>query len=302
MSKKIVVMLATYNGEKFLREQLDSICCQTFSKDILLYIGDDGSSDSTLSIIEEYKNKIDILERVDKNHLGAALNFWNLLLTAPEAEFYAFCDQDDIWDKNKLEIAIKKINDINKPVLYYSNMRIIDKNSKIIKEKSVEKEPILTIPSQIVCGQVAGCTILFNQLAMQIFRKNKISNISMHDTVTTLSMLAIGEIIYDSEPRISYRHHENNVIAKSKKNFFKKISSTYKLWIKNKNINSILAKDLLNNYESMLDADVKKWLFYLSNYKKQYAYKFKLLADKQTVSNNTRALRSFKIRLLLGLI
>jgi len=297
---KIVVMLAVYNGEKFLKVQLDSICNQTLSENILLYIGDDGSNDSTLSIIEEYKNKMNILERPAKNHLGVANNFWDLLLTAPEADYYAFCDQDDIWDTSKLEVAVNKIN-VNEPILYFSNLRVIDKNSQIVKDRFYEKEPKLTITSQMTDREGAGCTYVFNSKAMEIIRQIKLTSIPMHDTVVILSMLAVGRVIYDSEPRISYRHHENNVMARFKKNRIGKIRSSYDIWIKNRGSSSLLAKELLENYENFLDSDAKKWLFYLANSKK-ISYRLKLLKDKQTIANNYRGLRSFKIRLLLGLI
>jgi rhamnosyltransferase len=288
-------MLATYNGEKFLREQLNSICDQTLLKNILLYVGDDGSSDSTLSIINEYKSRINILERTEKSHLGAALNFWNLLLTAPEADYYAFCDQDDIWDKDKLEIAVNAIKDCSEPTLYHSNFRMIDSFSKIIKKDKPYAQNIIELMTY--SGWSIGCTMFFNNKAMEIFKKLKLTKILMHDTVTKAVILVSGKIVYDEIPRISYRQHENNVTARSKSNFFGIWKKRYELWFKNKHLMSILAKDLLCNFEKIDDENTRKWLQLLCNYRRNFSYKlqiFKMLPEKANLS--------FKIRLLLGLI
>ena len=296
-------MLATYNGENFLREQLDSICNQTLSKDILLYIGDDGSNDSTLSIIDEYKSKINILERSEKRHFGPALNFWNLLLTAPEADFYAFCDQDDIWDSDKLETALSAIKNYTEPVLYYSNYRIINSSSKITNSDGYKNSISKNIIEYMVCPiDFIGCTALFNNKTIEILRKLKLTQVPMHDFAVSAVMLVMGKIIYDEIPRMSYRHHENNVAARSKKSFYGKFKSRYKVWFQNKFQTSIFAKDLLCNFENIVDENVRKWLYLLGNYKKNFSYKWQILKMLPEKTYSRSSLMSFKIRLLLGLL
>ena len=95
---KIAVLMSTYNGQKYLDEQLMSIADQTFSKMMTLYIRDDGSTDNTLKIIEKWKKKIDIVFFQGEN-VGPARSFWKLLMNSEiQADYYAFCDQDDIWN------------------------------------------------------------------------------------------------------------------------------------------------------------------------------------------------------------
>lgn len=113
--KTVAVLMATYNGERFLREQLDSLLNQ---KDVTvkILVRDDNSKDSTVSILEEYKSK-SLLQWYTGEHLGVEKNFLDLLRHAPEADYYAFCDQDDVWDDNKLSVAINHLRnlDLNKP-------------------------------------------------------------------------------------------------------------------------------------------------------------------------------------------
>ena len=140
--KKIEILLATYNGEKYLNEQIDSIINQTYTNWKLL-IRDDGSEDRTLEILKEYEKKdrrISILKD-SKGNLGFVKNFEELLKNSSE-EFIMFSDQDDYWLENKLEIYINELNKLSKeeieePLLLHSNSFVCDDNLEIIKEKFI---------------------------------------------------------------------------------------------------------------------------------------------------------------------
>ena len=100
--------MSTYNGHKYLDKQLKSIAEQTVVNHLTLYIRDDGSKDDTFDIIDKWKNKINIVLYKEKN-AGPAMSFWQLLMKSEvKADYYAFCDQDDVWDKDKIEKGIEK--------------------------------------------------------------------------------------------------------------------------------------------------------------------------------------------------
>ena len=131
---EVIVLLSIYNGEKFLNKQLESLFKQKTSCNITIYYRDDGSTDKSMDIIESWKKYLSIIECPSsrKQNLGPALSFWELMNTAPDADFYTFCDQDDIWYENKIEKAVRSICDKKDAVLYCSNCYIIDENDKLI--------------------------------------------------------------------------------------------------------------------------------------------------------------------------
>ena len=128
--EKVAVLMSTYNGEQFLREQLDSILDQE-NVDLNLYVRDDGSNDHTIDILSEYADKHSNVHfyRGDKN-LGACGSFLELLSKEYDADYFALADQDDIWDKDKISVAIEKLKTLpaDKPALYHSNLRIVDQD------------------------------------------------------------------------------------------------------------------------------------------------------------------------------
>ena len=127
--EKIDILLATYNGEKYLKDQLDSILNQTYNNFRLL-ISDDCSTDKTRNILEEYKNKDNRIELFfQKNNLGVIRNF-EFLLNKVENKYYMFSDQDDIWKEFKIEKSVKKIEESDSD-LVYSDLEVVDENLKV---------------------------------------------------------------------------------------------------------------------------------------------------------------------------
>ncbi|EIO7716388.1 glycosyltransferase, partial [Campylobacter coli] len=134
MNDTVAVILATYNGEKYLKQQIDSILDQTY-KDIKIYIGDDSSKDNTINIIKTYKNlypdKITYYQ--NETNIGFIKNFEKLLQIAKE-DYIAFSDQDDVWLPCKLEEQIKAIKEVEKkdnlPIMCHSDLIMIDENQK----------------------------------------------------------------------------------------------------------------------------------------------------------------------------
>ena len=168
---KVQILLATYNGEKFLQEQLDSIINQKYKLWEML-IHDDGSYDDTISILNEYQNnypkKIRLLTD-QKIFSSASKNFFHLIENrSKEANLYCLCDQDDIWHENKLEIIVERYNskDENTPVLIHSDLSLIDATGKLL-EKSHDKlikfqKNFITKKTSFYYNPVPGCAMAIN--------------------------------------------------------------------------------------------------------------------------------------------
>ena len=153
--KTIEILMATYNGEKYLKEQIESLLNQKNVK-ISILVRDDCSTDNTQKILEEYQQK-GLLKWYTGEKLKAAFGFIDLINNASEAEYYAFCDQDDVWDNDKLDIAIKKLEkfDSQLPALYYCGQRLVDENLNFIS-------------TFISSFSTIFATLLFNKISINI--------------------------------------------------------------------------------------------------------------------------------------
>lgn len=233
MNKKVCICMSIFGENPFLEQQLKSICDQSY-KNFELIISDDGFlSDKNSQIIEEYKKKIKI--RYFKGpKKGFAQNFLSLIYNKDlDADYYAFCDQDDIWMVDKLERGVKKIENkkfLHIPKMYCSSSILIDKNNKRIgRSLKFKKNP--NFGNSILQNIASGNTMLINDALRNIFLKkidrNLLKNIYAHDwLIYQIVTLFDGYVIYDDRPTIYYRQHSKNVIGYKKDIYvyFKKVS------------------------------------------------------------------------------
>ena len=293
---KIAVLMSTYNGHKYLDKQLKSIAEQTVVNNLTLYIRDDGSEDDTFCIIDKWKNKINIVLYRGQN-VGPAMSFWELLMkTEIKADYYAFCDQDDIWDKDKLEKGIKKLT--GSVQLYACNCRIIDESDNVIRKKRVYNTPGMSIQRLFISGCTQGCSMIFTKELRNYIRTLNIKCVPMHDIILMLYAKYLGEIYWDANPHFGYRVHSNNVVAKSNKSVFKKIKTTIWNWKNSKN-NSMakVANEMLGNISELPKED-KLFLGYISEYKKHRLWLARNV--KKNIKNN-RSVRSYIVRIIIGM-
>lgn len=228
MNPKIEILMATYNGEKYIKEQIDSIINQTY-KNWELLIRDDGSKDKTIKILREYQKRdvrIKLLED-NKGNLGFVKNFEELLKNSYE-NFVMFSDQDDYWIENKLEIYNNELNKLSKdelkqPLLLHSNSFVCNENLKIIKKKFINSKIALQYKgnSCFFVYTVQGSTILMNKELINIglpFLKN----VTLHDRYFHLLSEFFGKRIFVDKSLMKYRQHNSNKIG-VKRNIIKKI-------------------------------------------------------------------------------
>lgn len=221
--KKVDILLATYNGEQYLREQLDSILSQTYNEFRLL-ISDDSSTDSTREILEEYteKDKRIIVFCQDKN-LGVIKNF-EFLLNKVENEYYMFSDQDDIWKEDKIEKSIKCIEETNSDLIY-TDLEVVDENLNITYESYWKLKGIYNkikkynnFESLYLNNFVTGCTILSKKSCInEVLPLPNTSKFVLHDYWIPLILSQKHKITYIEEPLIKYRQHKNNKVGSKKK-------------------------------------------------------------------------------------
>ena len=223
---KITILLSTYNGAKYLREQIDSILAQDNIKDIKILARDDDSNDGTQEILEEYAKNNKNFSWYQGENVRPARSFWELLQKADDSDYYAFADQDDVWDHDKVRIAVEKIQtlDQSKPVLYIGDVRTVDGELNPIAPNMVERGIPFDYPHALIKDLCPGCTQLFNhktrELAVQYDAVKY--NMYIHDWTIYLIATCFGSVIFDEEPHMSYRQHGKNVMG-ANKNGLKKI-------------------------------------------------------------------------------
>lgn len=291
---KIAILLSVYNGEKYISEQIHSLVRQTVHNNMTLYIRDDGSSDKTIDIINQWREKIDIVIYQGLN-IGPARSFWELLKMNIDADYYLFCDQDDIWDCDKVEKSIEAITE--NICLSYCNCRYIDSNGQIIKEKRLQKRPNESYENLFISGVTQGCSMCFTKSLKDFIMSKTIECIPMHDIVVMLYAKSMGDLVWIDEPLFSYRIHDNNVVAKNG-NPFVKLRNSLRNWRNSRNNSmSNVAAELLNNFPNLY---CYSFLVNMSLYKTKIASKSKILNNKELKNVTADCKRSYICRILLN--
>ena len=221
----ILIMMTTYNGEEFLIQQIESICQQSYSN-WQLVVRDDGSSDQTLAILNTYAEKdarIQVVQNQTDYH-GAYPNFWGLVAYCKQLkayDYYMFADQDDVWDKDKLEVYMDFCSDkgLNEPLLVYGDMRIIDGDGKVTSN-SLEANLGIAYTNAIstfFAHKVHGCNSFFNrclfELALLLSPEEPEAKYVSHDNYYTKFAALLGQVYYLPRPMMSYRRYGTNVTS-----------------------------------------------------------------------------------------
>ena len=213
----VAILLSSYNGARFLEDQLRSFEHQCHH-DWILVNADDGSTDDTLAIFLEYKKKIGadrVILRTGPRR-GFVINFLSLIADENiKADYYAFSDQDDIWEPDKLDHALTWLATVptNVPGLYCSRTRLIDESGQPIGfSPRFEKPP--SFANALVQNIAGGNTMVFNEAARQLLRAGGIVDVPSHDWWLYLLVSGVeGAVFYDRYCSVRYRCHPNNVIG-----------------------------------------------------------------------------------------
>ncbi len=212
----IAILMSTYNGERYIREQLQSIICQTVTE-WTLYIRDDGSNDSTLDIIRDFASR-DSRIRLDIGHtnLRACQSFHVLSQEHKDkAKYYMYCDQDDIWFPNKIDETLKqmlKIEGSHQYCLIYSTQKLVDGDGRELDRPYPDySRKNFNLKHILLENPVYGCTMMINSA---LLKKSMpiVNSAENHDYWIVLNAISLGAAIsYIDKPLMYYRQHENNV-------------------------------------------------------------------------------------------
>lgn len=216
----ICVLLSTYNGVRYLREQMDSILSQE-EVDVKILVRDDGSNDETSAILQEYvaANPGRVFYEQGEN-VGFAMSFTHLLQMGYErfsdCSYFAFSDQDDVWLPRKLKAATDLLQkeSQNIPVAYCSNLTLVDTDLNYIREAWKKEDVRITKPRALVQNFATGCTMVFNKKAVEIYISHLPQVIKVHDFLMYQLCVFLGKVIWDEHSYILYRQHGDNQIGK----------------------------------------------------------------------------------------
>lgn len=248
-SCRLAILMATYNGGKYIREQLESLFSQTY-RDWKLYVRDDGSSDETISILNEYASAYaNVSVSRNKKSLGAMNNFLRLL-DEVDADYYMFCDQDDVWLPTKVERTLEAMIRSEKehgdvPVTVFSDLTVVDANLSVI---SPSYWRLVRIDVDLLCRDTrflgvhflaTGCTMMINKRVKEVSAAVPECAI-MHDSYLVLQTVYNGGVLVPvREQLMLYRQHGNNTMGAEdlRKHYVAKRLSNLKMMIsRNRNV------------------------------------------------------------------
>lgn len=212
----VTIVLSTYNGDNFIKEQLDSLIVQTYSN-VKILIRDDGSTDETLTILDKYEKNNEHVEVIRGENIGVVSSFLQLVkFTRGNTDYISFCDQDDVWEPDKVSRAISVLERFNSnvPLLYCGRVEIVDKKLQHKRFGGVpSKKP--SVNNAIVENISMGCTSVINKAAIKLIARDGVhfACLAMHDWWIYLIVSAFGTVVYDNQPKIKHRQHDNNVVG-----------------------------------------------------------------------------------------
>lgn len=286
--KPIQILLSTFNGEKYLREQLDSYLSLEGFENVRVLIRDDGSEDGTLAILDEYQERYGFT-LVKGENIGINASYSELLHHADvECEYFALSDQDDVWLPQKFSRAVKALDqlDSSKALLFASSTMITDADLAPMG-KSVLPAKGVSFFNAMVQNVCSGHTQVFNRRLLQELRTHGFSNAVYIDHWIYLVASGIGKVVFDEEPTVLHRQHGANAVGyeqNSLKNFQKRLMRLLKQ--AKQDPSALQLKDFYSGFaEKLPELYRKELIMYFSSQKNlftriSYAIKTKVFRQK----------------------
>ncbi|TWT16602.1 glycosyltransferase family 2 protein [Streptococcus sp. sy010] len=266
---KVNILLASYNGQSFIGQQIESIQQQTFT-DWTLWIRDDGSTDKTLDVVKSYMaedERIRLLPNPNQKNLGVIKSF-HRLLKQEQADYYFFSDQDDVWLPEKLSLCLEKAQEFAKecPLLIYTDLSVVDEQLNVLYPSMIKTQSHhanTNLRQELTENTVTGGTMMINHALAQNW--TEIENLLMHDWYLALLATALGQLVYLDTPTELYRQHSDNVLgartwSKRMKNWLQPHKLVTKYWwlitASQKQAALLLDKDLSQPNRDLIEAYV----------------------------------------------
>jgi glycosyltransferase involved in cell wall biosynthesis len=251
---RVAVLLATFNGVKFLDQQLNSLTGQ-HEVQVEVYANDDGSTDGTVDLLENWKEQglIKIISR--SNQIGSSQAFLNLLKLCNEKSFVAFCDQDDVWEARKLITQIKHVTNDKPMAITSKRLYVNDKSHVIGISPNFRLKPCFE--NALVENIAPGNTILINRKTVELINSFKSPKIFHYDSWIYLLVSAFGDVIHIQEPLTRYRIHPTNAVGLRKINFKRFTASVNNFVNQSMFFHESSLKNLNAQQQNLLDEFVK---------------------------------------------
>jgi glycosyltransferase involved in cell wall biosynthesis len=255
-TQAVVILLSTFNGQRYIDELLNSLYAQTHQP-FSIVVRDDGSTDQTLAVIKKYTAKFSNIALIEGDNRGVVKSFMQLLQLCPihPGQFYAFCDQDDVWQPYKLANALHHLKATPHPAhsLYCSRLEYTDSQLNHLGFSPIPT--FFGFENALIENSAIGCTMVFGEAIRQKILSANPEHMMMHDWWAYLVATAFGDVIFDPEASILYRQHANNVVGWDKRlpKLLKKSSGFLHNILSNKQGLQALkqAKHFLNTYPEL---------------------------------------------------
>lgn len=227
---KVNILMSTYNGQQFLAEQIRSIQEQTFS-DWTLLIRDDGSSDQTKVLLQDFASqdsRIRLIDVEEQRNLGVIKSF-HRLLRYEKADYYFFSDQDDVWLPDKLEVSLQeaRLYPTDQPLMVYMDLTVVNQDLEVMSESMIRSQSHhanTQLVQELTENTVTGGVAMINHALAELWSGTE--DILMHDWYLALLASALGTLVFIDKPGELYRQHADNVLGA------RTLSKRFKKWIR----------------------------------------------------------------------
>ena len=277
---RVLVLLSTYNGEKYLSDQILSILSQN-GVDISILVRDDGSSDRTKEILKDFESNHSNIHVSWGKNLGFVGSFTELVEMAVKGEaydYYAFSDQDDVWCPQKMRVACEQLSELpnDLPCLFSSNSQYVDEHLNPLGLFH-PSEPYRTKQNVMLYATEQGCSMVFNRKAIEYYQAHP-PVITCHDRWMCLICNCFGEMKYCQTPLFYYRIHGGNALGKVNKTLWQRIFGDLKLLVKyQESENLSMVKEFYHAWKMTIDNNTRECLETYIYYPNNLKNKFKIL-------------------------
>lgn len=300
------ILMATYNGERFVGEQIESIQRQTY-RNWRLLVSDDCSTDGTLDVVRPYAAEDQRISVVSEGvrHGGAKENFFALMefSTAP---FFMFCDQDDVWLPGKVESEVQALADTDPavPTAVYTDMRVVDNDLHEIAPSFLDQERNRDIQGDLKrmlsISCVAGCTMFGNAALRDLVNGTDCSDALMHDWWLAIIASSCGGMLYLDESTVLYRQHGDNEVGAESYSFTDRVAhygqSRRRYWL-----SCVQARSILRNYGHAMRDDSRRTVeVYVSQLSGGFMRTVRTMSDRGLLKEGRGRRAGQILTLLLG--
>lgn len=306
----VVVVMSSYNGSKYIREQIDSILSQKGVR-VVLFIRDDGSTDETCEIVKRIQEQSEnIILEMGKN-VGWRRGFLMALRDAPVGDYYAFADQDDIWCSDKLATAVTSLqeksahSDKEVAQLYGGNVLICDEKLRPIRlfnEAPSDPNKMRLVRVFAHDNQAGGLTYVFNNEARSLLARVALDEgFRGHDAWLMLLCRCFGQVIWDNEPHVYYRQHGDNAIGASP-GVTERVKRKFKVLFSGKPVQDKFAASFLRDFSKELDGepDFKLFLSDVAHYRESWKIALRVALNRDFRRDRLDETLALKAKVLIG--